>query len=151
MYLKRICIDNLLSFKHAEFSLGAYTVIAGPNNSGKTNLLRILEMVSKNENLEYLQLNRRNKFDPNKPSEIALTLELDESETKMVFQGIFGINYQINKISKKVKTLGITIFWGNDQLEMIHPKFTLYEFSSGFTIATYQSRENIAFDIRKHI
>ena len=149
MYLKRIYIDNLLSFKHAEFSLGIYTVIAGPNNSGKTNLLRILEMVSKNENLEYLQLNRRNKFDPDKSSELTLTLELDESETEMAFQSIFGMNYQINTIPKEVKTLGITIFWGNDQLEMIYPKFTLYEFGSGFTIATmHQSGENIAFDIR---
>ena len=148
MYLKRICINNLLSFKRAEFSLGAYTVIAGPNNSGKTNLLRILEMISKNENLEYLQLNRRNKFDPDKSSEITLTLELDESEIEMVFQGIFGMNYQVNTIPKDVKTLNIIIFWGNDQLEMIHPKFTLYEFGNGFTIATHQSGENIAYDTR---
>ena len=31
---------------------------------------------------------------------------------------------------------------------MLHPKFALYEFGSGFTIATHQSGENIAFDIR---
>ena len=103
-------------------------------------------MISKNENLEYLQLNRRNKFDPDKSSEITLTLELDESEIEMVFQGIFGMNYQINTIPKDVKTLNIIIFWGNDQLEMIHPKFTLYEFGNGFTIATHQSGENIAYD-----
>ena len=105
-------------------------------------------MISKNENLEYLQINRRNKFDPDKSSEITLTLELDESEMEMVFQGIFGMNYQINMIPKDVKTLDIIIFWDNDQLEMIHPKFTLYEFGNSFTIATYQSGENIAYDTR---
>ena len=148
MYLKRIYINNLLSFKHAKFSLGAYTVVVGPNNSGKTNLLRILEMISKNENLEFLQINRRNKFDPNEPSEITLTLELDESETAMVFHSIFGTSYRTDAIPMEMKILNITLFWGKDQLEVLDPKFTLYEFGSGFTIATSQSGENIAFDIR---
>ena len=105
-------------------------------------------MISTNENLEYIQLNRRHKFDPNKPSEITLTLELDESETEMVFQCIFGLDDQINTIPKEVRTLDIVIFWGKDQLEMMRPKFTLYEFGSGFTIATHRSGESIAFDIR---
>ena len=105
-------------------------------------------MISKNENLEFLQINRRNKFDPNEPSEIILTLELDESETAMAFHGIFGMSYQIDTIPMEMKTLDITLFWGKDQLEMLHPKFALYEFGSGFTIATHQSGENIAFDIR---
>ena len=47
VYLKQVYVKNILSFKDAEFPLGRYTVIVGPNNSGKTNLLRILEMVAK--------------------------------------------------------------------------------------------------------
>ena len=147
LYLKRICVNNLLSFKHAEFSLGAYTVIVGPNNSGKTNLLRILDMVSKNENLEYLALSRRHKLDPSEPSELTLTLDLDESEAKMVFQCIFDRDGQIDEISNEIKTLDITIFWDKDPLDVMYPKFTLYRFGSGFTVATSPSGQNIAFDI----
>ena len=55
-------------------------------------------------------------FDPNEPSEIILTLELDESETAMAFHGIFGMSYQIDTIPREVKTLNITLFWGKDQL-----------------------------------
>ena len=147
LYLKRICVNNLLSFKHAKFSLGAYTVIVGPNNSGKTNLLRILDMVSKNENLEYLTLSRRHKLDPSEPSELTLTLDLDEPEAKMVFQCIFDRDDQIDEISNEIKTLDITIFWDRDPLDVMYPKFTLYQFGSGFTVATSPSGQNIAFDI----
>ena len=148
MYLKRICVNNLLSFEHAELPLGGYTVIVGPNDSGKTNLLRILDTISSNENLEYLQLNRRHKLDPDEPSEITLTLDLDESEARMAFQCIFGRDGQIGAISKEMRTLDIVIFWGKDQLDMMLPKFTLYQFGSGFTIASCTSIEGIAFDIR---
>ena len=66
MRLQHIQIENLLSFEYAEFSLDAYTIIVGPNNAGKTNLLRILDMISKNENLELLQIDRKHRFDPEK-------------------------------------------------------------------------------------
>ena len=73
LYLKRVIIKNILSFKHADLPFDTYTVIVGPNNSGKTNLLRILDMISKNENLEYLQLDKEQKLDPDAPSEITLS------------------------------------------------------------------------------
>ena len=148
LHLKRVSIKNLLSFEHAEFSLDAYTVIVGPNNSGKTNLLRILDRVSQNVNLEYLQINRRHKLDPDEPSEIALSLVLSEAEAKMFFQCIFGQNAQIGKVSEDLRILDVTIFWDKDPVDVMHPKFTLYRFGSGFTIAANTSNENIAFDVR---
>ena len=148
LHLRRISIDNILSFKHVEFPLSAYTVIVGPNNSGKTNLLRFINMMSKNQNLEYISLNKRHKLDPNKPSEMTITLEMDEYETKMVFQCIFGQYNEIDAISAEVKILDITIFWGREQRDATQPRFTLYRFGSGFTIVTSQSNGNIAFDIK---
>ena len=68
LQLKRVLVKNLLSFERAEFRFGTYTVIVGPNNSGKTNLLRILSMISKNANLEYQQIDRTQKLDLNEPS-----------------------------------------------------------------------------------
>ena len=149
MNLKRVIIENILSFKHADLSFDAYTVIVGPNNSGKTNLLRILDMVSKNENLEYLQLRKRQTLDPDAPSEITLVLDLDESEAKMAFQCILGLDRQVNTVSETLRSLDITIFWDNDQLDILLPKFTLYRFGSGFTILTNPSEGNIAFDARR--
>ena len=146
LYLKRVIIKNILSFKHADLPFDTYTVIVGPNNSGKTNLLRILDMISKNENLEYLQLDKEQKLDPDAPSEITLMLDLDESEVKMVFQCILGLDYQVNAVSETLRRLAITIFWDNDQLDILWPKFTLYRFGSGFTILTNTTEGNIAFD-----
>ena len=148
LHLRHIRIDNIFSFKHAEFPLSAYTVIVGSNNSGKTNLLRILDMVSKNRNLEYFSLSKRHKLDPDKPSEITITLEMSESEANMVFQCIFGQYGGIGAISAGLKVLNITIFWDDEQMDAMLPKFTLYKFSSGFTIATSRFKSNIAFDTR---
>ena len=49
MKIESITIENLLSFNKSEFSFVDYNVIVGPNNSGKTNLLRILKMLTSNE------------------------------------------------------------------------------------------------------
>ena len=103
-------------------------------------------MISKNENLEYLQLDKEQKLDPDAPSEITLMLDLDESEVKMVFQCILGLDYQVNAVSETLRRLTITIFWDNDQLDICGPKFTLYRFGSGFTILTNSTEGNIAFD-----
>ena len=148
MQLKRVCINNILSFRHAEFPLGEYTVIVGPNNSGKTNLLRILEMIADNENLEYFQLHTGHKLDPDEPSEMTLTLDLDESETMMAFECIFGLEGQVNHVSEQLNTLRITIYWDTKQAEMVLPKFALYQFGNGYTLAARPVGENIMFDRR---
>ena len=49
MRLKSITIENLRSFENSEFSFKEYNVIVGSNNSGKTNLLRILRMLTSGE------------------------------------------------------------------------------------------------------
>ena len=105
-------------------------------------------MVFKNQNLEDLSLSKRHKLDPDKPSEIAIALDMNEAEANMVFQCIFGQRDGIGAISAELKTLNITLFWGNEQMDVMRPKFILYKFGSGFTIATSQYNGNIAFDTR---
>ena len=148
VHLKRVCVKNLFSFENAEFPLGDYTVIVGPNNSGKTNLLRILEMVATNVNFEYFQLHSRYKLDMNRPSEMILTLDLDESEAMMAFECICGLDGQIKEVSEHLTTLSITIYWDKKQMEAVLPKFVLYQFGNGYTIAAYHSYNNIVFDRR---
>ena len=99
------------------------------------------------EILNHQQINRTQKLNPNEPSEIAITLNLDKTEAGMVFQCIFGKDDQVDKIAENMRTLDITIFWDKDQSRIISPKFTLYRFGSGFTISTSRHKSSIAFDI----
>ena len=91
MYLEQVHIKNLLSFEDALLSLAKYNVIVGPNNSGKTNFLRILAMIAKNERIDSFHLKRRLKLDPEKPTEITLRVRMEENESSMIFQCIFGM------------------------------------------------------------
>lgn len=144
MHLQQIQIKNLLSFKDTRFPLGAYTVVVGPNNAGKTNLLRILDMISKNVNLELLPLDRKHRLNPEDWSRIILTLRLDDIEAKMVFQCIFGQTEQLD-IIPKTKTLDVAIFWDKQQVETSIPKFVAYVFSDDFIILSTESRTNSLF------
>lgn len=139
-----------MSFEYAEFSLDAYTIIVGPNNAGKTNLLRILDMISKNENLELLQIDRKHRFDPERWSKVILTLRLDDSEAKMVFQCIFGRTEQLNQVPE-TKTLKVMIFWDKQQLEMSVPRFVAYTFDDNFVILSTQSDTNCLFYNINHL
>ena len=105
-------------------------------------------MMSKNQNLEYLSLHKKHKLDPDKPSEITITLEMNEFEAKMIFQCIFGYDGEMGTISPELKILDVTIFWGNEQINEVQPWFMLYRFGSGFTIATTRFNGSIAFDTR---
>ena len=148
MYLKQVRVKNLLSFESAEFSLGDYTVIVGPNNSGKTNLMRILEMVATNINFEYFNLYTGHRLDPGMPSEMTLTLDLDESEARMAFECILDMEGEISHVSEQLKTLCITIYWDNKQAQEVLPKFVRYRFGDGYTLVAYNSGGNLLFDRR---
>lgn len=144
MHLQQIRIENILSFKDATFPLGEYTVIVGPNNVGKTNLLRILDMISKNKNLEHLPLDRKYRLDPEAWSRITLTIRLDDAEAKMVFQCIFGQTEPLNVVPK-TKTLNVAIFWDEQQVETSMPRSVAYMFSNDFIILSTHSTTNSLF------
>ena len=65
MKLKSTAIENLRSFKNSEFNFEEYNVVAGPNNFGKTNLLRILKTLVSGEFLN-LGITQETKFDQGK-------------------------------------------------------------------------------------
>ena len=141
MHLKEVRIENILSFKNTKFTFGKYTVIVGPNNVGKTNLLRILDMVSKNENLEFLLLDRRHRFDPESSSRLTLTLQLDDGEAKMAFQCILGKTEQLDAVPK-TKTIDIMIFWDKQQMERSTPRLVAYTFDNEFIILSESASSN---------
>ena len=65
MKLKSTAIENLRSFENSEFNFEEYNAIVGPNNSGKTNLLRILKTLVSGEFLN-LGITQETKFDQRK-------------------------------------------------------------------------------------
>ena len=65
MKLKGITIENLRSFENSEFNFEEYNVIVGPNNFGKTNLLRILKTLVSSDFLN-LGITQETKFDQGK-------------------------------------------------------------------------------------
>ena len=65
MKLKSTTIGNPRSFENSEFNFEEYNVIVGPNNSGKTNLLRILKTLVSSEFLN-LSITQETKFDQGK-------------------------------------------------------------------------------------
>lgn len=148
MHIKQVHVKNILSFKDAEFPLDRYTVIVGPNNSGKTNLLRILEMVAEEMSFEYFSLDTKRKMNPDEPSEMALTLALDEPEARMVFECMFGREGKIGQVPERLRTMRITIHWGKEQQESVMPKFVVYQFGDGYTLAVQSAGDKIMFDRR---
>ena len=134
MYLEQVHIKNLLSFEDALLSLAKYNVIVGPNNSGKTNFLRILAMIAKNERIDSFHLKRRLKLDPEKPTEITLRVRMEENESSMIFQCIFGTEETGVKIHESARTIDVTIVWDEAAQDTLPPKFTMFRFDNGFTI-----------------
>ena len=62
---KGTAIENLRSFENSGFNFEGCNVTAGPNNSGKTNPLRILRMPASSEFLN-LSITQEIKFDQGK-------------------------------------------------------------------------------------
>ena len=62
---KGTAIENPRSFENGEFNFEEHSVTVGPNNSGKTNLLRILKMPVSGEFLN-LSITPEIKFDQGK-------------------------------------------------------------------------------------
>lgn len=113
MHIKKIGIKNILSYQDVMFDFDKYNVIVGANNSGKTNLIRVLDMISNNDDFTYFILHKNLKFEKTAPSEISLTLEFTDKEIKMVLQSMFGQRINQTEFSDEVKTMDVLIVWSD--------------------------------------
>jgi AAA15 family ATPase/GTPase len=95
MKIRRLVINNYLSFKKSEIIFEDYNIIVGQNASGKTNIRRTLELLCDNvlgpnlRRLEELRINPDSVLDKHKPTCIAIDLLLSNNEAKMLFQILF--------------------------------------------------------------
>ena len=108
--LKSTTIENLLSFENSEFNFKEYNVIVGPNNSGKTNLLRILKLLA-SENLSIFGITQQMRLRQGKESQIKLTIETTDQEIKMLLQVLLNKHIDSEEIPDSWKRLTIILNW----------------------------------------
>lgn len=145
MHIKSIHIQNLLSFVDAEFQFDQFNVIVGTNNSGKTNLVRILKLLFDSDSLDNFRLENKIKFDNNKNSRISLRLEFTDKEIKLLLRTIFGRDVTETNFSSIVKNLHVILNWNDVINDESTPNFVMYSFENGFTIIEGRGKQ-IVFD-----
>ena len=142
MKLKSIIIENLRSFEHSEFSFQEYNVIVGSNNSGKTNLLRILKALTSRGLLDWT-ITQKMRFKQGKKSRIKLTIEITDLEAKMILQVLMNKYIESEKIPKSWKCLTIILSW-QDLGDDVAPYNATFYFQSRVAV-TFRLSEHIAF------
>jgi len=124
---------NLLSFSEVKIKLDQTNIIVGPNNSGKTNVLRLLEIFSNNKSpLDVLRLHKNMKNDKQKESIIGFDIELTEEESKFLLQMIFRreISEQIPLHFRKIRIL---MKWENVIDDEPVPDYLIVRFENSLT------------------
>lgn len=113
MKFQEVYFKNLLSFEEVIIKLDQTNIIVGPNNSGKTNILRILDFLSNGTvPLSVLRLPKNLKRDQRIGSVIGMELELSKDEAIMLFQFIFQREIT-EAIPANLCKLKILIRWDN--------------------------------------
>jgi len=86
MKIKRIRIENLLSYDEFELEFPDFTVIVGPNNVGKTNILRVLEFVRNllNKSINGDELDELLHDPEKRRAKVEIYLELSDDEINYI-------------------------------------------------------------------
>ena len=143
MKIRRITIENLLSFKKSEFNFKEYNVIVGPNNSGKTNLLRILTLLTAN-NLLGLKITQKMKYEERKKSQIKLEIELANNEIRLILQAMLNQYIDRETSLESWKNFTLMLSWSNLGNNLTPEKATLY-FQNGTTIILTYNMHHIFY------
>lgn len=109
VHIESITIKNLLSFKDTKFNFKKYNVIVGPNNAGKTNLVRILQTMV-HSNLTDFGLIQEMKHAEYRKPQIQLAVEATNEETRLIMQALInkGIERETDLSSWKNFTIGLS-------------------------------------------
>lgn len=81
-----IRVANIFSFDDVAFPFEDFSVIVGPNASGKTNFVRILQFLTRanEKSIFKIALPTRFRLDPNKVSSVILEVLLSGKELRMI-------------------------------------------------------------------
>lgn len=146
MHFSKIRIENILSFESADFDFKSYNVLVGINNSGKTNLLRILKTLSDNSLIGY-RLNKQSKFTTTEKSTLTLDLKLDDAELKLLFQSIFRRSFPSNSFSDSLKSIKVVMNFADVISDSPMPTTIMIILNNGIWIVADHTH-SIIFNIR---
>ena len=127
MHIQDISIKNIYSFEDSHFRFNKYNVIVGANNVGKTNLVRVLKLVSANS-LNEINLPKRIKFDSGKISQLSFTLHFSDEETRMILQTLFQKTINTKEFPESLKIVKVIINWDDLVSENPRPINVIYHF-----------------------
>jgi len=143
MLIRRIEIHNIMSYVKATFDLGRHNVIVGPNNSGKTNLLRILRMLQ-GEHIAHLKLPAKSRH-KNAASQLSLHIELTGSESKFLEQVVFNDPLEGSEPSPGFSKVQMVMTWMRPEAQGEEvPAEVMLRMSNGITIVHHR-KDRYAF------
>ena len=123
-----------MSYVDTTFDLRQNNVIVGPNNSGKTNLLRILRMMQSDDLIEYLKLPAESRH-KNTTSQLSFHLELTDTESKNLEQMIFNDLLERQKPNPSFSKIQIVMTWLRQEADGEEvPDEVILRISNGITI-----------------
>ena len=143
MQIESITIKNLLSFKDAKFNFKKYNVIVGPNNAGKTNLVRILQALV-NANLADFNTIKTMKHDPEAKSEIRLAVETTDEETRLFMQALLDKNIKQETDLSSWRNFAIGLGWRLFDTSYHEPSIIVY-FQNRTVVSTHPSEHYISY------
>lgn len=126
VHITSVRIVNLLSFRNSTFNFKKYNVIVGSNNSGKTNLVRILQNImagSINDNFF-----KQNEFLDKTKHQIRITVETSNTETRDIIRSFVGENGVSQLDPSQWKKF--TMIWGLHDRGKLDPAWPIIYFEN---------------------
>lgn len=134
MKINQIQIKNIYSFENVSINFDSYNLIVGANNSGKTNLIRILNIFKRGNNILWTELNKEQRFSLDQPSSLYFKLTLTNEELQLILESLFNKDLQNVNFAKPIHNFEIFISWSGVVLDVSTPTYIVFRFSNGLTI-----------------
>jgi energy-coupling factor transporter ATP-binding protein EcfA2 len=149
MRILRMHVVNLFSYKNAELPLEGFNVIVGPNGSGKTNLIRILERFYKPDlqpdRLHSISLfhnvviDPQDRFDENNDSLLWLDIEFSDREVGLLLGLIFGKKLDDHQYDGGLKKCSLILAWKASTAKGHMLDAILFRFGNGLSVISERS------------
>lgn len=92
MRLSRIEIENFRSIKQLDMTLGNCTILVGKNNSGKSNIVRAIDLALGEK---YVRLTKNDFFNQNELNKIGIKLHFDNLKDEEIDEIISEVKYSV--------------------------------------------------------
>lgn len=149
MRIESVTIKNLLSFEDAKFNFKKYNVIVGPNNAGKTNLVRILQALVHSNLTDFGLIQEMKHVEGGKP-QIQLAVEATNEETRLIMQALInmGIDRETDLSSWKNFTIGfswrlLSVNYPTGPIIVYFQNHTIVSIDSGWHYVSYYDPSDI--------